>query len=375
MSIEIKEVRSKRDLKTFIYLPELIHANHKNWLPPLYMDEWKFFSEKKNSLFQQSDTILFLVFENNKAVGRVMGIIPHHYNEKHRLKNARFSFMECYENIKIFKALITAVENWAKNKGCTELIGPMAFSDKEPQGFLTKGFEDECMMVTNHSFSYMVDYILNSGFLPHVDLCQYELPITNKIVERYQPLAKRVEERNGITVHEFSSTREVRRFVKPVFKLINNSYQDIYGFSPLTDEEAKEFSNRFLPLLDPKLIKVISNANGQVIAFVVAMADLSKGIKKARGRLIPFGWFHILRAGKKSKRLVLLLGAISEEARNKGMDAVLGVRLISDAIKKGFTSLDSHLIMKENYNMRREIERLENYRLYKEYRIFRKDIG
>ena len=120
---------------------------------------------------------------------------------------------------------------------------------------------------------------------------------------------------------------------------------------------------------------MISNEQGKVIAFVIAMPDLSKGIKKARGRLLPFGWFHILRAGRKSKRLVLLLGAISEEVRNKGIDAVLGVKLISDAIKKGFTSLDSHLIMKENYNMRREIERLDNFRLYKEYRIFRKELS
>ena len=375
MPIEIKEVKNKSDLKTFIYLPEAIHASHKNWLPPLYIDEWKFFSEEKNSLFQHSDTILLLAFENNKAVGRIMGIIPHHFNQKHELKNARFSFMECYENIEIFNALINYIEKWAINKNCTELIGPMAFSDKEPQGFLASGFDAECMMITNHSFSYMIKYIEKSGFAPHVDLCQYELPITNKIIERYQPLAKRVEDRNGITVHEFTSTRAVRRFVKPVFELINNSYQNIYGFSPLTDEEAREFSNRFLPLLDPKLIKVISNEQGKVIAFVIAMPDLSKGIKKARGRLLPFGWFHILRAGRKSKRLVLLLGAISEEVRNKGIDAVLGVKLISDAIKKGFTSLDSHLIMKENYNMRREIERLDNFRLYKEYRIFRKELS
>ncbi len=374
MSIEIKEVKSKKDLRTFIYLPEAIHSGHNSWLPPIYMDEWKLFSADKNSLFQHNETILLLAFEGDKPVGRIMGIIPHHFNEKHNLKNARFAFFECYNDKLIFKTLINSIENWALKHNCTEVIGPMAFSDKEPQGFLISGFDAETMMVTNCSLPFMVEYIAENGYLPHVDLCQYEVPLTSDVTERYKPFAKRVENHNSITVHEFTSTRSIRPFINPAFDLINKTYQDIYGFSSLTNEEAQEFSNRFLPLLDAHLIKIITDPNGEMLAFVVAMADLSKGIKKAKGRLFPFGWYHILRSGKKSKRLVLLLGAVAEEVRNKGLDAILGHRLLGSAIKKGFTSLDSHLIMKDNYKMRREIERLDNYRLYKEYRIFNKKL-
>ncbi len=373
MSIEIKEVKSKKDLHTFIYLPEAIHAEHKSWIHPIYMDEWKLFSADKNSLFQHNDTILLLAFEGEKPVGRIMGIIPHHFNEKHKLNNARFAFFECYDNKLIFNTLIQSIENWALKHKCTEVIGPMAFSDKEPQGFLTSGFDAETMMVTNCSLPFMVDYIAESGYLPHVDLCQYEVPLSKNLTERYKPFAQRVESHNSITIHEFTSTRAIRPFIRPAFELINKTYQDIYGFSSLTDKEAMEFSNRFLPLLDASLIKVITGPKGNVLAFIVAMADLSKGIKKAKGRLLPFGWYHILSAGKKSKRLVLLLGAVAEEYRNKGLDAILGYRLLNSAIKRGLTSLDSHLIMKENYKMRREIERLDNYRLYKNIGFFLKN--
>jgi len=220
----------------------------------------------------------------------------------------------------------------------------------------------------------MVDFIEKNNYQPHVDLCQYEVPLNVDIIERFRPFAQRTEKNNSIIIHEFSSTRDIRPYINAAFGLINKTYQDIYGFSSLTDQEANEFSNRFLPLLDASLIKIITNSKGDMLAFVVAMADLSKGIRKAKGRLFPFGWYHILRSGKKSKRLLLLLGAVSHDYRNKGLDAILGHRLLTSAIKKGFTSLDSHLIMKDNYKMRREIERLDNYRLYKEYRIFRKQL-
>ena len=186
MSISIKEAVSKEDLKTFIYLPEKIHENHKNWLHPLYMDDEKFFDKDKNSLFKHNEAKLFLAYENGKAVGRIMGVIPTDYNKFHGKNDARFSFFECFENKEVFNALITAVETWAKSKNCTEIIGPMAFSDKEPQGFLTKGFEEKAMLVTNHSFPFMVDFIKENHYENFVDLVQYDVPITAQILNRYK---------------------------------------------------------------------------------------------------------------------------------------------------------------------------------------------
>jgi hypothetical protein len=374
MSIEIREVKTRKDLKTFIYLPEIIHKDHKNWLHPIYMDEWKFFSAKKNSLFQHNDTILLLAYEQDKPVGRVMGIVPHHYNQKHDIKSARFAFIETHKNIEVFNALIKFIEKWAVEKNCNEVVGPMGFSDKEPQGFLISGFEAETMLMTNCSLPYMIDFIETNGYKSHVELCQYEAPLYPEMINRYKIFAQRVEKRNSITIHEFKSTRAIRPFVVPVFDLINKTYQEIYGFSSLTSKEANEFSNRFLPLLNPELIKVITNPDKEVVAFVVAMPDLSEGIRKARGRILPLGWIKILSEGKKSKRLVLLLGAIAEEVRNIGMDAILAHRLLKSAISKGFTTIDSHLIMRDNVKMRQEIERLDNFRMYKEYRIYRKEI-
>ncbi|MDY3525340.1 hypothetical protein PG310_06535 [Riemerella anatipestifer] len=374
MEITIKQVEGAKELRTFIYLPEKIHHNHQEWLPPLYMDEEKFFNPKRNPAFQHNDTILLLAYQNGKAVGRIMGIIPHEYNKKQNLKTARFSYFECYEDEAVFSVLLKEVEQWAKSKGCEELIGPMGFSDKEPQGFLTKGFSEPTMMITNSSFEYMSRMIRASGYSSFVELCQYDVPLTSKITERYEAFTERIQSRMNITVHQFTSTKQVKPFVKSVFNLINATYQEIYGFTSISEEEMDEFANRFLPLLNPKLIKIISDDSGRVVAFVIAMADLSQGIKKAKGRLLLLGWFHILRASKTSKRLVLLLGGIAPDYQNKGLDAVLATHLFGSAIKLGFKSVDSHLIMRENHKMRAEIERLPNHRMYKEYTIYKKEI-
>lgn len=374
MSITIKEITSEQDLKTFIYLPERLHQKHYNWVPPLYMDEKKFFNTKKNPAFSHNTTALFLAYKNNEVVGRVMGIVPLDFNQLKNTKSARFSYLETNKDEAVFQALIQKVEEWARQQGCTEVIGPMGFSDKEPQGFLLKGFDEPQMPVTNHSFDFMVDFITRQGYKPYIELCQYEVPLSQEMVNRYDIFAQRVLQQHQISAKEFKHIREVKPFVKSVFELINSTYTDIYGFTKVSEQEAEEFAQRFLPLLNPRLIKIVTNKEGKVIAFVIAMPNVNEGIQKARGHLFPFGWFHILRAMKTSKRLVLLLGAVQNEMQNKGLDAMLAVKLLNSAIQLGFKVMDSHLIMRENIKMRGIIERIDGNRMYKEYGIFRKEI-
>lgn len=374
MEIQIQEVKSAKDLKTFIFLPEKIHQGHSNWLHPLYIDEKAFFNPDKNPQFKENETVLFLAFKNQKPVGRIMGLIPREFNQLNQVHTARFSYLECYEDEAVFNGLLDAVKNWAKAFECDKMIGPMGFSDKEPQGFLTYGFHEKTMMVTNCSFDYMKTYSENAGLKPFVTLCQYEVPLKKESILRYEPITQRVLRNLDVQVKEFTSTREIKPFVQGVFDLINSTYTDIYGFTKVSKEEADEFAKRFIPLLDPRLVKLILDKNDRVIAFVIAMPDLSEAIKKVKGRLLPFGWFRILREMKKSKRLVLLLGGVHPEFQYKGLDAVLAVKLIEAALKLGFTIMDSHLIMEENQKMRSEIERLQDFRLYKKYTIYSKTL-
>lgn len=371
--IQLKEVHTKKDLRTFIRLPFQIHKAHKEWLPPLITDEWKVFDRTKNHAFEHCDTILLLAEKAEKPVGRIMGIINHTYNTGNHEKNVRFCFLECFDDAEVYDLLIKAVEDWGRDQGMDTIVGPLGFSDKDPQGFLIEGFEDPMtVMVTNCSFPYMVTHIERNGFQKKLDLLQYRAQIPEITPPAYTRIAQRVLQR-GFKLLEFQKSKQIKPYVKPVFDLINETYQDIYGFAPLDEIEAQEFSERFLPLLKPQYIKIVTDPSDKVVAFIVAMPDISKGFKKANGRLFPFGFISILRAFKQTNQLNILLGCVSERSRNSGLVAILADAMYRSAKKGKLTVLDSHLIMEDNLQMRAMIERME-HTIYKRYRIYQKKL-
>ena len=371
--IQIKEVLTKKELKAFIMLPFSIHKNHKEWLPPLISDEWKVFDKKKNHSFEHCDTIMCLAKKNGKTVGRIMGIINHNYNKGKSEKNVRFCFLECYDDIEVYDLLIHKIEVWGTEKGMKKIVGPIGFSDKDPQGFLIDGFNDPMtVMVTNCSFQYYSKHIERNNFKKKLDLFQYRTALSEETYKIYEKIADRVLQR-GFKIIEFKKSKQVRPYVKGVFKLINETYNDIYGFEPLDDIEAKEFSERFLPLLNSEYIKVVTDKNDKLVAFVVAMPDISEGFRKANGKLFPFGFIHLLRSFKKANQLNLLLGCVKENIRNTGINALMATSLFKSAHKGNLTTLDSHLIMEDNLKMRAVMERL-NGTIYKKYRIYEKNL-
>ena len=371
MNIQIKKVENKKDLRTYIYLPEEIHKNHKNWLHPIYSDEWTFYSPK-NKIYSYADTVLYLAYNQEKVVGRVMGIINKKYNEASNINQARFCFLDTYEDKKISDALLNEVENWAKQKGMQEIIGPFGFSDKEPQGLLIEGFEEPSVIVTNHSFEYLKTFVESRNYQPKLDLVQYLVSVPNEMPEIYKRASERAENK-GFIIKEFTRRSEIKPYVRPVFHLINETYTQIFGFAAFDEKEMDEFANRYIYLLDPRLIKMILNPENEPLAFVISMPDISEGIRRAKGKLLPFGIFKILASRKKTKQLNLLLGAIKPEFRNQGLDALLAVKLLESAKELGLEKIDSHLIMEENKPMRAEMERL-NAKIYKRYRVYQKKL-
>lgn len=370
--IEIVEVKSKADLKKFIYLPEKIHKNHKNWLYPLYSDEWIFFDPRKNKAFNYCDTVLALAQKEGKVIGRIMGIINHRYNEINNENNGRFCFMETWDDKAVFHELISFVEKWARNKGMQKLIGPFGFSDEDPQGFLVEGFDQPTVMVTNCSLPYMAQMIENEGFTKKMDFVQYKINTPGEIPPIYERIAQRTA-KNGFKLIEFTKRKQLKPFIRPVLGLTNDTYTEIFGYVPFSEEEMDDFAKRYLPILDPKFIKVIIDKNSNVVAYVIGMPNISEGIIKAKGRLFPFGFIKILRSMKKTNQLDLLLGAIKNDLRNIGLDTMLAIAMLNSINERGLEIIDSHVIMETNTKMRAEVEKLGG-KIYKRYRIFQKDL-
>ncbi len=373
MAIEVRELNGKKDLITFIYLPEKIHKGHERWVPPIYMDEWNFFSPKKNKSFSHCLTILALAWDDDRPVGRIMGIINPKYNDLHDERNVRFFALECYQDIEIARTLIDFISAWAREQGMKKLVGPLGFSDKDPQGCQIEGFEEPVAITTPVNFPWMKDFYEELGFQKEVDLLSYKIIVPEKVPEYIEKVSKRVIESNGYILHEFKTRRELRPWIVPVFRLVNVTFTHIYGFIPLEEKEMQELADRYLPILDPRFVKVISKEDGEPLGFVVSMPELSQGIKRAQGRLFPFGWSYILSESRRTKMLTLLLGAVKEEYRGKGLDSLMSMRLLESAIKAGMKTIDSHLILEHNSRMRAMCDRIDG-KVYKRFRIFFKEI-
>jgi GNAT superfamily N-acetyltransferase len=375
MEIKITPVQTRKDLKIFIHLPAKIHKDHLNWVPPIYMDEWQFFNPHKNEAFSHAETILLLAEKDGEIVGRVMGIINHLYNETHNILEARFCFLETFDDFEVADALVKAVQEWAAAKGMISLVGPVGFSDKDPQGFMIEGFDKPVVIATNCNFPYMIDFMDRMSFTKKVDLVVYKVNVPETIPEVYKKINERIMLNNpGIKVVSFSSKRKIIPYVKPILNLVNETFKDIYGFAPLSDKEKNEFASRYLPILDPRFLKVIENDKKEVVAFVLGMPDISEGIKKCKGYVLPFGIFQILHSQKKTKQLDLLLGAVHPDYRDMGLNAVMGLHILQEAQKRKIEYLDSHLELEDNLKMRAENERLGGV-VYKRFRIFEKPLN
>jgi len=374
MKVVVKPVASKHDLKSFIHLPAKIHKNHANWVPPIYMDEWEFFNPRKNRAFDHCDTILALATCEGKVVGRIMGIISYNYNKLHNETDGRFAFLETWNDQEVFHALMEFVSTWAKEKGMNRLVGPLAFSDKDPQGFLTEGFNEPVSIASNCNFPYMVDLTGKEGFRKKFDLVVSKIKVPEVMPDFYTRISERFYSNNGhLQVIEFQSRTKIKPFIRPVFHLINRTFIEIYGFIPFTEKEMDDFANRYLYLINPKFVKIVVNENSEVVSFVIGMSDISKGIQRSKGYMIPFGVFHVFSAGKKSEQLNLLLGAIDPVYRGRGLDVIMGIKMLESARLLGKKTIDTHLELEYNTNVRAEMERLGG-KVYKRFRIYQKEL-
>lgn len=372
MAIELREVASRRDLKTFIYLPEKIHAGHRNWVHPLFTDDWKYFDAKKNKAFGYCDTILLLAEKDGRTVGRVMGIINHRYNEHRNERTARFGYLETIEDREVFRAVLGRVEAWARDKGMTKIVGPYGFSDQDPEGFLIEGFEHRATIATYYNFEWMPRWLEEEGYAKDNDWFVYKLVVPKEPPELYRKIYERAMKRGTYEILEFKNRREIKPWVRPILALMNECYMagNIYGFAPLEEQEMDDLARRFLPILDPRFVKAIRK-DGEVVAFIIAMPDMTEGIVRARGRLFPFGFFRVLRAARKTKQLDLLLGAVKERFRGQGLDVLMGIKVLIAAYEAGMEKIDTHHEMESNVKVRAEMEKMGG-QVYKKFRAFYK---
>lgn len=371
MELTVERVTDKSKLREYIHLPQKLYASDSRWVPPLYADEWNFHDQSKNAALAYADVIRLILYDGRRPVGRIMGIINRKYNDQHQEKTARFFNLDCIDDPLAAATLIREIEVWAREMGMNKLIGPYGFSDKDPQGMQIEGFDHLPVIATPTNPPYLKHLVEELGFTKEIDCVSYRLPMHEVLPPLIEKIYNRIISQGLVRLMEFKTKRQLKPYIVPVFRLVNETYKHLFGFVPMSEEEIYRFAAQYLPVLDPTFVKIVVDGNNQPIAFVVAMPDMSRGIQKAKGKLFPVGFVHILLAMKKATQLDLLLGCVSTRHRGRGITTLLAKSLYATARKRGIKYFDSHLILENNQLMRAECENV-NGEVYKRYRIYQK---
>lgn len=361
------------ELDLFIRFPERSPGRRANFVPPLRADERAWHDPQRNPALRGVDLVRFMAWREGRPVGRIAGLIHHGHNARTGERTARFHQLDAVDDVQVVEGLLRAVEEWGMQRGMDRMMGPFGLSDKDPQGLQVEGFEHLPVVATPTNPAYLPGLVERCGYRKRTDCVSYRVHVPALVPERYRSVGDRALKGLGLHVVPFRSKADLRPWIVPVLELVNRTYTDLLGFMPMGSEEMRKLASEYLPLLDPELVVVVADAADEPVAFVVAMPDLSAGLQKAGGRLFPFGLLHVLLAMRRARQLDLLLGAVQPDLQGKGLTGALGAHLLGTAVRKGFTHIDSHLVLETNVAMRAQLERLGGT-VYKRYRIYGKEL-
>ena len=354
-SIQIKRVETKKDLKQFIEFHYDLYKGNPYDVPNLYSDEVNTLSKDKNAAFDFCEAEYFLALKEGKIVGRVAAIINHKANEKWKKKDVRFGWIDFIDDIEVSRALFKVVEEYGRKKGMDDIVGPLGFTDMDPEGMLTWGFDKLGTMATIYNYEYYPQHMEKlGGWEKDNDYVEYYLVVPEKSPEKYTKIAEMVEKRYNLHVRKLTKKDIFQGgYGKKLFDLINLTYSDLYGFSELTDRQIDQYVKMYFPLADLDLVTVIEDGNkdNQLAGLGITIPSLSHALQKCRrGRLFPFGWWHLLRAIKfhKTDGVDLLLMGFLPEYRSKGANALLFADLIPRYVNYGFKWGETQVEMESN---------------------------
>ena len=334
-SVQIKKVESRTELKQFIEFHYDLYEGNAYDVPNLYSDDLNTLRRDRNAAFEFCEAEYFLAYKNNKIVGRVAAIINHRANERWQKKEVRFGWIDFVDDREVSAALLKAVEDYGSEKGMTDVVGPLGFTDMDPEGMLTWGFDQLGTMPTIYNYEYYPQHIeALDGFVVDNKYVEYKLYVPDTVPEKYAKIAEMIQKRYNLRVKKVTKKEIFEEgYGYKIFELINLTYKDLYGYSEMTDKQIEQYINMYFPMIDLSLVTLIEDAgaNNQLVGVGITMPSLSKALQKChRGRLLPFGWWHVLRAVKahKTKIVDLLLLGVLPEYRSKGANALLFSDLI-----------------------------------------------
>jgi GNAT superfamily N-acetyltransferase len=321
--IIIKEAVTKKEMTEFVKFPFSLYKDNKYWVPPIIADELESFDRTKNPAFESAEAYFYLAYKNNEIVGRIAAIINWgEVNDQHK-KKVRFGWFDVIDDIEVTKALLEKVYELGRKNNLEHVEGPMGFSNLDKVGVLTEGFDEMGTMITWYNHPYFATHLEQLRFVKEKEYIESIFPFSNVKPEFFLKAQALIKKRYELTSLTFTKTKDIMPYVDKMFDLFNNSYADLSSFVAITDVQKEYFKKKYISFINPEYIKFVMDKNNDIVAFSIVMPSFSEALQKAKGKLFPFGFYHLLKARKHSKDVVFYLIGVHPEYQNKGVTAII----------------------------------------------------
>lgn len=353
MNYQITKVVNPDDLKRFIKFPYELYKHCENWVPPLIKSEYNFISDS-NPNFSHSVCQLWIVIdENNKVVGRVLGIVnKEKYVDKNQMPIARFGLIEFIDEYAVSRLIFKTLCKWSIEQSCSQIQGPLGFTDLDKQGLLISGFSELCSITGSYNFEYYLEHFQSYGFKNLANWIELRLNLEKGLPNRIKKWSQLIKQKYSVKEVALKSNKEIIYHIDEIFELINSEYKENFGYCELNPEEIKYYKDIFLDLIDSRFVSILKLEN-KIVGFGLALPSLSKAFRKANGRLFPFGILFIISALKRNAYSDGYLIAVKSEYRKKGLHCIMINRVFQNLIKCGVKYFDTGIELVENENVQR----------------------
>ena len=376
MAVTIKTVSTKKDFKTFARFGNKLYKGNPYYVPSMPWDDLNTFDKEKNGAFEFSDAEFYLAYKDGNVVGRVAAIVNYKANEAWKVDQVRFGWIDFIDDLEVSKALLDAVVAFGKARGMKQIVGPLGFTDFDPEGMLVEGFDRVSTMALIYNYPYYPEHLKKLGYVKETGWVEYRITIPEQLPEKHVKFAEIVKDRYNLKVRKLTK-RQIRteNYGRKLFQLINETYCVLYGYSLLSPKQIDMYVDVYLSLVDMKMLSFIENQEGELIAAGITIPSLAEALQKCNGEILPFGWWHLLKAmfWKKPDTLDLLLIGVRPDYQNKGVNSLLFVDLFQNYRKLGFKYAETNANLETNAKMQAMWTPFEK-ELHKRRWVFGKEI-
>lgn len=376
MSVEIKKVSSKKDLKIFVRFANRMYKGNPYYVPSMPFDDMGTFDPKENGAYDFSEAELYLAYKEGKLVGRVAAIINTKANKAWNVQQVRFGWIDFIDDMEVSSALLDAVAKFGKSRGMTQVVGPLGFTDFDPEGMLVEGYDRISTMALIYNHPYYPEHLKKLGFVKETGWIENRITIPEELPEKFNRVIELMNQKHELTVKKLTTSQIKKEgYGRKFFKLINETYNVLYGFSLLSDRQIDKYVNLYLSFIDARMLTFVEDKDGNLIAAAASMPSIAQALQKCRGELFPFGWWHLVKAmfWKKSDTVELLLIGVVPEWQKKGIVALLFDDLLRTYKKLGFKHAETNAMLESNVKIQTMFDSFEREQ-HKRRWVFGKEI-